>query len=562
MTIDRHTLRWNGWGARERAFEFGDHADAVWTWLRSELGLTTFDMRPAVSLDALELPTAALGDDARAALEAIVGPVWVCGDRYERAFHARGQSYPDLLRLRAGEVETAPDLVVYPRAEQVQAVLAWADAERVAVIPYGGGSSVVGGVSGEAGRQRGVVTLDTTRMDRLLALDETSHTATFEAGIYGPQLEQSLGARGFTLGHYPQSFEFSTLGGWIAARGAGQQSGRYGGAATWLVGARLATPAGEWSTGAFPASAAGPDFNHLVAGSEGALGIITQATVRLHRAPNVRDYRGCLFPDFVHGVAAARELVQAEVPVATLRLSDPSETDFFSEFSKARKPPSTPRRVAGRALEAMGYGGDRCVLIIGHEGERGAVDAAHTRTNAIVRRNRGIPLGRGAGQSWYRDRFALPYIRDPLLERGVAVDTLETSTSWSNLLPLHQAVGDAIATAASATLRDGQRAMMMAHVSHAYLDGASLYFTIVFPQAPAGEELHQWQAIKSAASRAIIEHGGTISHHHGVGTDHRDYLPEEKGPLGVRLLGAIKAELDPRGIMNPGKLVPTASAKG
>jgi alkyldihydroxyacetonephosphate synthase len=557
MTIDRQTLRWNGWGARERVFEFGEHADAVWTWLRSELGLAAFDMRPAVELDALTLPEPALATEARELLESIVGSKWVRADPYERAFHARGQSYHDLLRLRAGEVETAPDLVVYPRADQVQAVLAWAQVAGVAVVPYGGGSSVVGGVSGEPGSHRaGVVTLDTTRMNRLLELDETSHTATFEAGIYGPQLEQALQDRGFTLGHYPQSFEFSTLGGWIAARGAGQQSSRYGGAAKWLVGATLATPAGQWTTGPFPASAAGPDFNHLVAGSEGALGIITQATVRLHRSPSVRDYRGCLFPDFVHGVAAVRELVQADVPISTLRLSDPPETGFFSEFAKARKPPSATRRVAGRALEAMGYGEDRCVLIVGHEGERGAVDAAHTRTNAIVRRNRGIPLGRGAGQAWYRDRFALPYIRDPLLDRGVAVDTLETSTSWSNVLPLHRAVRDAIAAAASATLGAGQRAVVLAHLSHAYLDGASLYFTIVFPQAEVGAELQQWRSIKAAASLAIIEHGGTISHHHGVGTDHRSYLAAEKGLLGVRLLGAIKDELDPHGIMNPGKLVP------
>jgi alkyldihydroxyacetonephosphate synthase len=557
MTINRGTLRWNGWGAHERAFEFGEHADAVWAWLGSELGIAAFELRPAVDLDTLVLPEPTIAADTREALEAIVGREWVRIDPYERAFHARGQSYHDLVRLRAGDVGTAPDLVVYPLADQVQAVLAWADAAGVAVVPYGGGSSVVGGVSAEPGRHDGpVVTIDTTRMNRLLGLDETSHTATFEAGIYGPPLEQALHDRGFTLGHYPQSFEFSTLGGWIAARGAGQQSGRYGGAARWLVGAKLATPQGEWSTGSFPASAAGPDLNHLIAGSEGALGVITQATVRLHRTPSVHDYRGCLFPDFAHGVAAARELVQAEVPIATLRLSDPSETNFFSEFAKARKPPGTGRRVAGRALEAMGYGEHRCVLIVGHEGERFAVDAAHARTNAIVRRNRGIPLGRGAGQAWYRDRFALPYIRDPLLDRGIAVDTLETSTSWSNILPLHRAVCDAIAAAASGTLRPGQRTMVMAHVSHAYLDGASLYFTVVFAQAKVGDELRQWQAIKAAASQAILEHGGTISHHHGVGTDHRSYLAAEKGPLGVRLLGAIKAEIDPQGIMNPGKLVP------
>ncbi|PRP92795.1 putative FAD-linked oxidoreductase [Enhygromyxa salina] len=556
MALDRRTLRWNGWGSHDEAFEFGEHADAVWAWLRAELGLDAFNLRPAATLDSLALPEPTLDADARAALERIVGHQWVRGDRYERAFHARGQSYHDLLLLRAGDVATAPDLVIYPRAEQVQAVLAWADTAGVAVVPYGGGSSVVGGVSGDpASGREGLVTLDTTRMNRLLELDEASHTATFEAGIYGPELEERLGARGFTLGHYPQSFEFSTLGGWIAARGAGQQSGRYGKAEHWLVGAKLATPTGVLRTGSFPASAAGPDFNHLVAGSEGALGVITEATVKLHRAPSVHDYRGCLFPDFAHGLEAVRALVQAEVPVATVRLSDPSETSFFAEFTRARKPPSTTRRVAGKALEAMGYAAQRCVLIVGHEGERGAVEVAHARTNAIVRRNRGIPLGRGAGQSWYSDRFALPYIRDPLLDRGVAVDTLETSTAWSNIRRLHKAVCEAIASAANETLRGGERAMVMAHVSHAYLDGASLYFTIVFPQAGVGSELRQWQGIKNAACEAIIGHGGTISHHHGVGSDHRPWLAAEKGELGVRLLEAIKGELDPKGIMNPGKLV-------
>lgn len=556
MTIDRRTLRWNGWGTRDRAFEFGEHADAVWAWLGQALGIVSFASRPPIALDKLELPTRRLEGGAEAALAAIVGAEHVHADDYERAFHARGQSYHDLIRLRAGDVASAPDLVVYPLADQVQAILAWAQSANVAVVPYGGGSSVVGGVSADADGHAGVITLDTTRMDRMLDLDPTSHTATFEAGVYGPQLERALQRRGFTLGHYPQSFEFSTLGGWIAARGAGQQSYRYGGAASWLVSAKLATPRGMVETAPFPASAAGPNLNHLIAGSEGALGVITEATVKLHRTPAVLDYRGCLFPDFEHGVQAVRELLQAEVPIATLRLSDADETDFLSEFSKARKPPSATRRVAGRALEAIGYGERRCILIVGHEGERHVVEGAHTRTRAIVRRIGGIMLGRGAGQSWYRDRFALPYIRDPLLDHGVAVDTFETSTSWSNVLRLHAAVREAIANSTAATLEPGQRAMVMAHVSHAYLDGASLYFTLVFPQALRGQELAQWRAIKQAASDAIARNGGTISHHHGVGTDHREYMSGEKGELGVGVLGAIKGAVDPGGIMNPGKLVP------
>jgi alkyldihydroxyacetonephosphate synthase len=556
MTIDRRTLRWNGWGSREQAFEFGEHAEDIWAWLGEALDIEDFEPRLATALDDLALPEPTLDADARAALVDIVGAEWVRADAYERAFHARGRSYRDLLLLRAGDVGSAPDVVVYPRADEVQAVLAWAAATGVAVVPYGGGTSVVGGVSGERGDgQAGLVTLDTTRMDRLLELDEASHTATFEAGIYGPQLERTLDARGFTLGHYPQSFEYSTLGGWIAARGAGQQSCRYGKAEDWLVAAKLATPRGVWRTESFPASAAGPDLRQLVAGSEGALGVITEATVKLHLTPSARDYRGFIFPDFEHGVAAVRELLQSEVLISTVRLSDPTETSFFAEFAQARKPPSRTRRFAGRALEAMGFGAQRCVLIVGHEGERAAVEVARARTGAIIRRERGMPLGRGAGDSWYRDRFALPYIRDPLLDRGVGVDTLETSTSWSNLHRLHRAVRDAISTAAAASARRG-RAMVLAHVSHAYLDGASLYFTIIFPQAEPGAELEQWRAIKVAASDAIAEHGGTISHHHGVGSDHLPWLAADKGGLGVRLLGAIKRELDPTGIMNPGKLVP------
>jgi alkyldihydroxyacetonephosphate synthase len=559
MTIDRRKLRWNGWGWNESDFDLGGREDAVWAWIRETLGLESLESRPARSLESIELRAPSLSETVLEELRAHVGEDGVKLDAYERAFHARGRSYADLLVLRAGDLAVVPDAVVYPRsADEVLALVQLAADHGIALVPYGGGSSVVGGVSATKGEAHtAVVTVDTTLMDRVLEVDPVSMTATIEAGIYGPKLERDLATRGCTLGHYPQSFEFSTLGGWVAARGAGQQSNRYGKAEDWLVSARLATPAGFWQTEAFPASAAGPDLNDLVAGCEGSLGIITEATVRVHARPEDRDYRGYLFRDFGHGVEAMREVRQHGLPVAMMRLSDAVETDFFSSFSRLRHPAGRVERAAERALEVAGWGEGRCMMLVGIEGESKNVEAASSRTASLLRRRGGFPLGRKPGDSWYKNRFAMPYLRDPLLDRGIGVDTLETSTHWSNVLRLHRRVIEAIETALQdRAASERHRAMVMCHISHCYEDGASLYFTFVFPQAAAGSELAQWHAVKKAASDAIASGGGTISHHHGVGTDHAPWLAHEKGEIGTSVLRAIKQQLDPKGILNPGKLIP------
>lgn len=558
MTIERSKLRWNGWGWTSSNFELGGHEAEIWRWLDGELGLSSVEPRPAKRLEDIELPACRLGAEARGELEAIVGAEHLKVDAYERAFHARGKSYHDLLHLRAGDLTVAPDAVVYPgSADEVLAVVQWAAEAKVSVVPYGGGSSVVGGVGADLGEgHTAVVTLDTTRLDRVLEVDEQSHTATIEAGIYGPALEQQLATRGYTLGHYPQSFEFSTLGGWIAARGAGQQSNRYGRAEEWLVSARLATPRGHWRTESFPASAAGPDLNDVVAGGEGCFGIITEATVHVHPVPEERDYRGYLFKDFGRGVDAVRRIVQEGLPVAMVRLSDAEETRFLSTFSALRKPPGPVERAADLALEIGGWSEGRCLMLVGIEGPPDNVKASLARSSSLVRSCGGFPVGRSAGKSWYKNRFAMPYLRDPLLDRGVGVDTLETSTRWTNVLPLHRVVISAIRDAlAEHAPSERNRAMVMCHISHCYEDGASLYFTFVFPQAAAGRELEQWMAVKHAASEAIAGHGGTISHHHGVGTDHAPWMAREKGEIGMSLLRALKRELDPDGILNPGKLL-------
>lgn len=556
--IDRRTLRWNGWGWAHATFDLGAREPEVWAWLGEALGVSGFQDRSARALTEIELPAPALTEDELAGLRAIVGAEHVKVDRYERAFHARGKSYLDILALRAGDVSPAPDAVVYPgSAAEVQAVLGRCAQLGAAAVPFGGGSSVVGGVSALRGPgQRAVVTIDVTRMNRVLSVDPVSLTARVEAGIYGPQLEQALGREGFTLGHYPQSFEFSTLGGWIAARGAGQQSYRYGKAEKWLVSAELATPRGPWSTEGFPASAAGPNLNQLVAGSEGTLGIITAATVKLHHAPELRDYRGYLFRGFEAGVRAVREILQKELPVAMLRLSDGAETQFLQGFSGAQHPPGAFQRAADRAVAWRGYGAGRCVLLVGLEGDRETVLESGVRTRSACERHGGLHIGKGAGERWYKNRFRMPYLRDPLLDRGVAVETLETSARWCDLLDLYRGVRLAIEGALRENAADPRaRPIVMCHVSHGYVDGASLYFTMVFPQK-RGAEVEQWLAIKRAATDAIVSGGGTISHHHGVGTDHAPWLAREKGPVGVALLAGLKASLDPDGTCNPGKLLP------
>ncbi|HEX7776201.1 MAG TPA: FAD-binding oxidoreductase [Parvibaculum sp.] len=555
MTIDRMTLRWNGWGPVSRPDALPEGA-AQWDWIRDTLGLSRLPSTKAKPLAEIRLAACRLSADTLSRLSAIVGENQVRTDDYERAFHARGKSYHDLLYLRAGKLDAAPDAVVYPRSpEEVLAVVKFAADEDIALIPFGGGSSVVGGVNALAKSLGGaVVTLDTTLMTRLIQIDKIAMTATVEAGIYGPALEEALQKHGVTLSHYPQSFEFSTLGGWIAARGAGQQSNRYGKAEKWLVSAKIATPKGFWTTEATPASAAGPNLNQLVAGSEGTLGVICEATVKIHEIPARKDYRGYLFKNFASGIEAARRINHAEIPVSMVRLSDPDETYFFQAFSSTGTT-GLKAKLQRAYLNFRGFGEQPCLMLIGHEGEKETVIWAQARTEAVCKSLGALSLGTGAGHRWYHSRFNSPYMRDPMMDHGIGIDTLETSTRWSNIGNLHKAVTAALKEAMDANMPEtGGRGLVMAHVSHSYPDGASLYFTFVFPRQ-LDRDIEQWQALKRAASDAIIENRGTISHHHGVGTDHAPWLAEEKGPIGYELLRSVKRELDPTGVMNPGKLL-------
>jgi alkyldihydroxyacetonephosphate synthase len=447
--------------------------------------------------------------------------------------------------------------VLYPRGtDEVLKVLSFADENGIAVVPFGGGTSVVGGVSALPNGFSAVVTLDLSDMDRVVEIDSLTGAATVEAGIDGTALEKALAARSLTLGHYPQSFEFSTLGGWIAHRGAGQLSNRYRGPEDWLISAKLATPKGLLTSEDFPASAAGPRLTDLIVGSEGVLGVITEAKVRVRPVPETRTYQGYLFRDLASGITAVRQAMREEIQPAMLRLSDAEETRFYRAINRIGHGNSLARRLDDAYLQFRRLDSRAALLIAGFEGTKNSVSAARRAFQAIAGRLGAVALGKSPGERWLKDRFQAPYLRDSMLDRSLGVETLETAALWSKLPALYAAVRQALDRAIRETAPyPSSRAIVMCHLSHSYPEGASLYFTCIFPRSFDGE-LARWETIKKAAGDAIASHGGTISHHHGVGVDHLPWMSAEKSPLGIEVLRAIKRALDPNGILNPGKLIP------
>jgi alkyldihydroxyacetonephosphate synthase len=563
-------MRWWGWGDPARPPALGEHA---LEFLREHVGVAARP-RPPVALGGVGLEPSSLPADAAEALRRALGENGggesggggrssegkalsvedashrsaprMRTDHGDRVAHAAGKGYPDLVRLRAGEPEGAPDGVLYPDSpEQVRAVLEVCARHSLAVVPFGGGTSVVGGVAPLRGAHEAVVALDLRRMAQLRGMDRESLTVSVQAGMRAVELERELACRGLTLGHFPQSFEYVSLGGCAATRSAGQASTGYGRFEELVKGLTLAAPAGEVALAAVPASAAGPELRVLV-GSEGTLGVICELALRVRPAPAARVYEGAFFQSFAAGVQALRALAQEHVGPSVARLSDESETDMSLALAGSG---GVKGRLGRAYLGARGYGGG-CLAILGFEGESEEVGYRCARARKVVRRHEGLPVGRSPGRAWVAQRYAAPYLRDELLTHGVMVETLETATQWSNLERLHRTVGEAIA---QALRTQGSEGLVMCHVSHLYETGASLYFTFLARQRE-GREIEQWQAVKHAASEAIVEGGGTITHHHAVGRDHAAWMEREVGAEGVAMLWALKREMDPAGIMNPGKL--------
>jgi len=537
----RRDTKWWGWGDPDEEPRVPEESLAV---LREAIGDAEPWTRPAAA-EEVRLPEPRRLPPS---LTEAVGAEWVLTGHEDRVRHAVGRGYADLARLRRGGLERAPDAVILPaRPGQVERVLEICSAERIAVVPFGGGSSVVGGVEPLAGEHGRVVTLDLSRL-REVEVDRRSLTARLGAGLRGPEAEAELGAHGLTLGHFPQSFEYATIGGFAATRSAGQASSGYGRFDALVTSARLLSPAGALETGESPHTAAGPALREVVVGSEGVLGVIPDVTVRVRPAPAARRYEGWFADSFEAGAEIVRAMAQEGTLPDVVRVSDEEETRVSMALSG-------PGGTAGRLFDSyLGLRGKRdgCVVIIGVEDDREA--AARRRALAVrkLRAGGAAYVGRAAGRSWASGRYHGPYLRDALLDQGAMVETLETSHTWSGLRRLYEGVRDAIRGALD---RQGTPGLVFCHLSHAYPDGASLYFTFIARRRP-GDELGQWAAVKGAASEAIVGAGGTITHHHAIGRDHLPYMESEVGPLGLGALQAVKDRLDPAGIMNPGKLLP------
>jgi alkyldihydroxyacetonephosphate synthase len=525
MTAEQIEMHPSRWGDPARARALPDEARGM---VELVFGV---DERPAV-VDPPLAPSA-LDPAVVQELTRLLGAEHVRTDDATRRLRTRGKSTPDLLRARAGDLSDAPDAVVRPGDhDEVAAVLELAVRHHLAVVPFGGGTAVTGGLVARREGFAGVLSLDLVRMKRLLAVDHVSMTATLEPGLRGPEAEALLAAEGLTLGHYPQSFEHASIGGFAATRSSGQSSAGFGRFDALVVALTVATPRGRIDLGSAPANAAGPDLRQLFLGSEGTFGVITSVTVRVRRLAAEKVYEGWRWPSFADGAAAMRTLAQAGLLPTVLRLSDEAESAINL---------ADPGAIGSDAPTG-------CLMITGFEGEPDAVAAKRAAVTAVLSGLGGTSAGTAPGEKWVHGRFDAPYLRDSMLDAGVLVETLETATFWSNLDHLYASVKAALESSL------GQPAIVLCHISHVYETGCSLYFTVAAKESDDG--LAQWRAAKAAASDAIIEAGATITHHHAVGTDHQPWFAREIGPLGVSVLRAVKADLDPTGILNPGVLIP------
>ena len=548
-------MRWWGWGEEGVSFTHEDKPELrpfILRHLSVDLERSTAGR---VAFEDLDVPDPSLPADLRTALEAAVGAQRVSVGALDRVVHARGKSLRDLMRHRRGDIGRLPDAVVRPGSEEeAEAVLRAILAADAVAIPFGGGTNISGSLEAPADEHRPVISVDVGRMDRLLAIDEASRLARVQAGVLGPDLEEQLNARGWTAGHFPDSFKHSTLGGWIATRSSGMQSDRYGDVADLTRAVRMVTPAGVLATRPVPSTSTGPSVREMVLGSEGRLGIITEATIHVHRLPAQRTILGYLLPDWPRALGAMRAIAESEAAPSVTRVSDARETQF--SFA-TRKRPSLLDRVQSRALEW--YLGRReidpeamCLAFIGYEGSEAHVKAQRRHVGRIVKEHGGLCVGSGPGELYDQKKFDAPYIRDFLLDRGTPADVSETSAPWGTLPRLYD---DVVVAAQDAFSTLGVTGYVMCHLSHSYHAGACLYFTFAFRPADDDDGVEAYDVVKSAIQQAFLDAGGTLSHHHAVGTEHARWLEQDISTPGVAMLRALFEGTDPGSNLNPGKIV-------
>jgi alkyldihydroxyacetonephosphate synthase len=546
-------MKWWGWGDPAITFPMADKPK-LWPWVAKKLGIVSSSPTTVpVDLATIELAAPRVSDEVLAELRALVGMERITVDPQDRLLHSYGKSFPDLFRVRNGEVRRAPDAVLFPQSHlQVEALVNLATRRNVCLIPFGGGTNIVGGINPEPDDSRPVLTLSLRDMNNLISVDRESRTAVIQAGALGPKLEADLGRHGHSLGHFPDSFEYSTLGGWLATRSAGMQSDVYGKIEDMVVSLKMVTPSGTLITKTVPTSSVGPDLNAIAVGSEGILGVITEATMRIHKSPEVKDYRGFLFRSFEDGIRGIQECLDRGFSPSMVRLQDSGESElaFNMKAPKSGLGGWIQERVKNWLL-SRGYTAP-CILIVGFEGSEEAIAGTRSSALRIFKKHGGFPLGKSVGTTWSTDKFNIPYLRDYIMDYGCMADVAETSTVWANVLPLY--AGTVAAVKARFDQDDGA-GYIGCHISHTYKTGACLYFTFAARQ-PKGKELEHYYEYKRLITETIIKLGGTLSHHHAVGVEHRPWVQQEVSPAGLQALRALKSSLDPMHVLNPGKLLP------
>lgn len=473
----------------------------------------------------------------------------------DRLALALGKSYYDVIRIFQGNGFFTSDVVITPNThDEIQYILTQANNNNVFIIPYGGGSNVVGALSLDniATKNEIKCTIDLRAYKKLINIDEEHLTATFETGILGPELEKILNKKGYTLGHFPQSFEYSTLGGWIVTRGAGQESSYYGKMEDLVEHIKVATPIGTIESNQYSHDASGINVLPFFVGSEGTLGIVTEATVKIKKLPKSYRWIVALFPNFAEGTQYLKELAQSGIKPSVVRLSDTNETNLFSKMSAETSTGfwNDLKKEAQKFVLQWKNLSNPCVLIMRFPQTEYSISSQIIFAKDLVSKYNGMLAPATIGNKWAESRFKLPYLRDTLVEHSIYIDTMETLVHWKNIQKLHQALTKELNKCAAFNKNKG---IFLAHISHIYPNAACMYFTLITPMLK-GRETEQWQEIKDLVTNTIMQHDGAVSHHHSVGLDHQKWYKKYTDTLALDLLKAIKQKLDPKGIMNPGKL--------
>jgi alkyldihydroxyacetonephosphate synthase len=546
-------MKWWGWGVEGVAFHHEDKPGFA-PFVKKIVGveLTSGQHDTGLDFSQLTVPASRASAEVVDSLVQIVGLEHVDQGDHDRVVHTYGKSIRDLIRIRAGILERVPDLVVYPADEaEVQQIVDLAVASDVVLIPFGGGSNIVGSLEPMPAEERTVVSLDMGRLSKVLDIDEDGGLARIQAGGQGPDLEEQLNARGWTLGHFPDSFTHSTMGGWVATRSSGMQSDKYGDIADITKGLRVVRPGGVLAIRAVPSASTGPSLREMIIGSEGRLGVITEVTAQVHRLPEKREILAYLFPSWHDGLAAMQAIAESDAHPSVTRVSDAHETAFSFATSKASTGISKVVNDAlPKVLKAKGWDVDAmCLSFIGYEGSPEHVAQTQKTVAKIVKANRGMSVGKGPGKLYDQKKFDTPYLRDFFMDHGGAADVSETAAPWSKLRAVSARV---YAAANQAFDQIGVQGWIMGHLSHSYHSGACLYFTFAFEHGEQAEA--EYDVVKQAIQQAFIDTGATLSHHHGVGLEHQPWLSQDVSPEGVAVMQGLFDSADPGRVFNPGKI--------